>query len=99
MNNTKNVNDSSLLEEIRALSFVKAELELYLDTHPECAQALDYYTKTVNALDAMIEEYNNTVAPLSAAGAAGRDKWTWVNTPWPWQNGAGNVSASGKGRA
>ena len=98
MNNSRNVNNNSLLEQIRALSFVKVELELYLDTHPECAQALDYYTQTVNALDGLIEEYNNTSGPLYAAGAAGNDKWTWVNTPWPWQDGAGSVSVCGKGR-
>lgn len=98
MNKTRNVNNGSLLEQIRALSFVKVELELYLDTHPECAQALDYYTQTVNALDALIEEYNNTNGPLFASGSAGADSWTWVKGPWPWQEGAGSAPACGKGK-
>ena len=33
--------NTALLERIQKLSFVKCELELYLDTHPTCRAALD----------------------------------------------------------
>lgn len=87
MNNARNVNNNSLLEEIRALAFVKTELELYLDTHPNCRAALDYYEKTVNELNAKIAEFEDGNTPLTAAGAAGAERWTWVEEPWPWQAG------------
>lgn len=74
-----------LAEQIRQLGFVKAELELYLDTHPTCPTALDYYYQTVAALKRLVEEYENTVGPLTAMGAMGTDEWTWVKEPWPWQ--------------
>ncbi len=86
-------NGAALLEQIRALSFVKVELELFLDTHPDCRTALDYYHQTVEALDALITKYHNTVAPLVATGAVNEDNWSWVNEPWPWQmseNGKNN---------
>ena len=89
VNNSNNVNNNSLLEQIRALSFVKTELELYLDTHPNCRTALDYYQQTINALDSLREEYHNTHGPLFADGVVSTDNWTWVDTPWPWQHGAG----------
>ncbi len=87
MNNSRNVNNTSLLEQIRALAFVKTELELYLDTHPNCRAALDYYENTVNELNEKIAEYEDKNSPLTAEGAAGAERWTWVDTPWPWQAG------------
>ena len=85
---------NALLEEIRALSFVKVELELYLDTHPNCRTALDYYRKTVDALDELMIKYHNEKGPLRAEGVLTDDGWTWVSEPWPWQ--AGNGASSGK---
>lgn len=85
----------SLAEQIRALCFVKTELELYLDTHPTCPTALDYYQKTINELNRLTEEYNNTVGPLTASGVIISDGWTWATTPWPWQQ-AGDFMREGR---
>ena len=87
---------SDLLEEIRALSFVKAELELYLDTHPGCHTALDYYHKTVEALEELMTRYQYEVGPLRAEGVMSNDSWTWVKEPWPWQAGNGAVNERGE---
>jgi len=77
------MNKQELLKKIQQLSFAKVEAELFLDTHPECTQALDYYKKTVNSLEMLMEEYQNTYGPLVAMAVQG-DKWTWVDGPWPW---------------
>ena len=84
-NGNGGVVQGSLLEQIRALGFVKVELELYLDTHPKCPTALDYYYQTIEALKRLTEEYENTVGPLTAMGSMGTNEWTWVKEPWPWQ--------------
>lgn len=74
-----------LAEQIRALTFVLKELELYLDTHPNCRTAIDYYYRTVEELKKLKEEHENTVGPLTSAGVVSNDEWTWVQQPWPWQ--------------
>ena len=84
----------SLAEQIRALGFVKTELELYLDTHPRCRTALDYYYRTIQELNRLVDEYQNTVGPLTAAGVMSNDDWTWVQGPWPWQQ-AGDFMREG----
>lgn len=84
----------TLAEQIRALSFVKTELELYLDTHPDCRTALDYYYKTINELKRLTEQYENTVGPLTAMGNVSADQWHWVDGPWPWQQ-AGDFMREG----
>lgn len=75
---------SALLEQIRSLAFVKNELELYLDTHPSCQTALDYYHKTLDALSKDTELYESLYGPLTAAGNVSGSEWAWVSTPWPW---------------
>ncbi len=86
----------SLAEQIRALTFVKTELELYLDTHPNCRTALDYYRQTIEALERLTEEYHNQYGPLVASGNLSTDRWNWVNEPWPWHNGNMNGTARGR---
>ena len=78
--------EGTLAEQISALKFVKVELELYLDTHPNCRTALDYYQKTLAELDRLVERYENEQGPLSASGVRSTDEWTWIGGPWPWQN-------------
>ena len=87
-NNGMNATAQSLLERIRSLSFVKAELELYLDTHPRCRVALDYYYQTVDALTKLTDEYQAKYGPLTAMGSTGNEEWAWVREPWPWQREA-----------
>lgn len=84
-----------LYEKIRSLGFVKAELELYLDTHPDCRTALDYYHRTLAELKKLTDEYQNTVGPLTAMGVTDTEKWSWVDGPWPWQT-AGDFMREGK---
>ena len=91
-NNGQNDTQKSLLEKIRSLSFVKAELELYLDTHPKCKVALDYYYQTVDALTKYVDEYQEKYGPLTAMGAKNTEEWTWVKEPWPWHREADIMS-------
>ena len=74
---------AALLEKIREMSFVKTELELYLDTHPGCGVALDYYYRTIDALREARSKYSTFGSPLFASEVEG-DSWSWVNSPWPW---------------
>ena len=75
---------NELLRKVQALSFAKVETELYLDTHPDSAQAMSYYKNILAELDEAMTEYQNKYGPLFAEGVVG-DKWTWVEGAWPWQ--------------
>ena len=85
----------SLPEQIRALCFVKAELELYLDTHPTCRTALDYYRRTIDELTRLTELYQADSPPLTAAGNTDTENWRWIEGPWPWQQ-AGDFTRGGE---
>ena len=79
-----NLSRDALLRKIQELSFVKVECELFLDTHPECKMALDHYRKAIEELDTYMEEYQMKYGPILATASHG-DRWSWVETPWPWQ--------------
>ena len=79
-----NMDKENLLRRIQALSFAKVETELYLDTHPNASQALEYYRNILAELDEAMTEYQNKYGPLFAEGVVG-DRWTWVDGKWPWQ--------------
>ena len=79
-----NMTKAALLKKIQELSFAKVETELYLDTHTDSKQALDYYRDILNRLDEAMTEYQNKYGPLFAEGVVG-DRWTWVDGKWPWQ--------------
>lgn len=104
MNNSRRINGAEngageLLRKISEMSFVKTELELYLDTHPTCKMALDMYHKTVDELKLLTETYKNLYGPLVAGDSVNTESWSWVNMPWPWHEGNGAVdSDKGEGR-
>lgn len=86
MDNMNNMTGrTALMRKIQELSFAKVETELYLDTHPECQRALEYYRDIVRALDQAMTEYQNKYGPIYTEGVMG-DRWTWVEGAWPWQN-------------
>ena len=74
-----------LLKKIQQLAFVKTELELFLDTHPNSPVALENYRECIEALDDLLEEYSEKHGPIQARDSVG-DSWTWTDDPWPWQS-------------
>ena len=91
--NNQNSDKATLYAKIQELRFVKTELELYLDTHPECKVALDYYNQTVSALEDLYARYSAYGDPMVAAMVQG-DEWTWVNNPWPWHRHINNENGT-----
>jgi len=79
------MNEAAILRNrISAMQFASWELHLFLDTHPDNAEALakqrDYSEKT----SALIAEYEANYGPLRTSDHM-VDRWSWVNDPWPWE--------------
>lgn len=75
-----------LLSEIRALSFALVETNLYLDSYPECPEALAYFRRVRDELREKTAAYEKQYGPLTVMGAEAKGRWEWVNTPWPWES-------------
>lgn len=76
-----------LLEELQRADFVLVELQLYLDTHPGDAQAIQQFNQFVQYRTQLAQRYEAEYGPLMQFGHSGYSKhpWQWVETPWPWQ--------------
>ena len=75
----------NLLLKLQAENFVLQDINLYLDTHPDCPNGLAYYRKFRELRDQTAAEYERTYGPLSVNGVRNGGNWTWVETPWPWE--------------
>ena len=84
----------AMMKKVQELSFAKCETELFLDTHPDCRQALDYYHRILSELDAASLEYRAKYGPITAADSS-TERWDWVDAPWPWHNGMSEQERKG----
>ena len=82
------MNREEMLDKIRAIGFAMHEAALFLDTHPDCPAALDYFTEAKDELLRLTEEYEKSFGPLTHTGVRG-DSWSWVDAEWPWHEGNG----------
>ena len=65
------------LAELQALEFVVLELNLYLDTHKDDAEAFAMF-KAARAA------YESKYGPITKETAAAADSYQWLSDPWPW---------------
>lgn len=74
------------LKRVQMYSFAGIEAQLFLDTHPQDKQALEYFKRCAKALAKATEDYNEKYGPLTpSALSADASKWEWVKGPWPWE--------------
>lgn len=74
-----------LLSRIAACDFVLSETAIYLDTHPDCKEALDYFKKNKEIRKKAAEEYTEKFGMLKHDDYSGQNSWQWTEGPWPWE--------------
>lgn len=74
------------MTELQATDFVLVELTLYLDTHPDDAQALTQFNQFQRRKQVLMQQFEMQFGPLREFGnSPGGGAWTWADGPWPWQ--------------
>lgn len=74
-----------LLRAVSALGFSMVDLHLFLNTHPDNADALNLYNQYRQKYLAAASEYESKYGPLTAMNGAVGNRWKWVDSPWPWE--------------
>ena len=84
---TGNMNQNELMQYISELEFALTDLNLYLDTHPDNAEALEMFTKLAATLKSIKADYAKKYAPICAMDAKNNVPFEWVSAEykWPWQ--------------
>ena len=77
------------LKEVMKYEFAVIETALYLDSHPDCKNAKEYFCESRILFRNAVSEYEEKYGPLTYNGENITDngKWRWVETPWPWELG------------
>lgn len=74
-----------LLTRISEIQFVCVELNLYIDTHPDDADALSDYYHYSTMLKSLIESYEQQYGPLLGFGHSATHTGSWVCSEWPFE--------------
>lgn len=70
---------------ITEASFALDDVKLFLDTHPNDAEALEYYQMYREIRNEAMREYRDCYGPISAYDVETSNVWTWIDEPWPWE--------------
>lgn len=78
-----------LLHDIGILDFVVIELTMYLDTHSNDRNAMEYFNHYNRMSNQAKKEYSEKFGPLTVAqiDTSGCNGWDWATLPMPWEGG------------
>lgn len=76
---------SSLMTKIKQYDFTLKELNLYLDTHPNCRRALAMFQKYRKLREEAVREYNEKFGPITPEQNLNTQRWAWIDEPFPWE--------------
>lgn len=80
------MNREQLLEWVGLTKFACVDANLYLDTHPDDADAIRYFQEYNRLYMEAMNEYARIYGPLTISHAQHCGTWwDWVDQPWPWQ--------------
>lgn len=80
-------NKCSLMRSIQMADFALVESGLFLDSHPDCKNAREYYRHFKEIRDDAAKDYVKLYGPIEQMDYDGGD-WKWTDQPFPWLNEA-----------
>lgn len=83
------MNKTNYLQQVSEYSFMVDDIALYLDTHPDCEEAIDAYNHFKKLRCEAVSEYVNHVGPLFRNDVDTSQGWIWNKGPWPWEGACG----------
>ena len=77
-----------LFDTIGAVSFFLDDLRLYLDTHPDDAEALGRFKELQQKRHSLIAEYTSSFGSIDSYYVNTENGWDWNDCPIPWRGEA-----------
>ncbi len=74
-----------LLHDIGIVDFILVELTLFLDTHPSCGRAMEYFNHYSKMKNQMMKDFSQRYYPLTKDLAESNKEWRWGAAPLPWE--------------
>ena len=83
----KRMNQKELYEWIMMLGFCAVDMMLYLDTHPDDEEALNYFNQCTALYNAAKQSYQEQFGQLNAFSEQEGSSRDWNTAPMPWEGG------------
>ena len=80
-----------LMTQVSEAGFAVDDIILYLDTHPNDSNALQFYREVSARYRAAKSAYEAKFGPLTTEQVNIQNGWIWEQGPWPWEGGCNNV--------
>lgn len=84
---SENMNRNELDNWLSMLKFCSIDMMLYLDTHPDDREALEYFNQCTELYQSARKTYEKRYGQLSAFTGGPLDCWDWNAAPMPWEGG------------
>lgn len=78
--------ERELMDIITKVSFAMDDTRLFLDTHPNCVEALEYFQKMHHIRHEAIKEYTERFGQIVSYHIDNCDAWDWNRAPLPWHS-------------
>lgn len=76
-----------MMEAVYTNGFALDEARLFLDTHPESAEALEFYRQKSRIYQQALDLYEAKYGPIRPENGVQNGRWAWAEAPWPWEGG------------
>lgn len=76
---------AQVMKQIYEIGFALNEAMLFLDTHPDDREAIEYYITMKNKYKDALNKYADYYGPLDCLHLESDTHWMWVATPMPWE--------------
>lgn len=70
---------------VQQLGFMTDDIRLFLNTHPDCGEALCALKYYIGAEREMRSEYEKLYGPLTMEAVEKHGCYSWIDSPWPWE--------------
>ena len=84
----RNNGEGALMRKITEVSFAIDELRLFLDTHPDCAEALSAFDEKEGQRARLLDEYAQKYGGIEGYCPGTENGWRWNAAPMPWKKEA-----------
>jgi spore coat protein JB len=81
------MNQAGLLQWIDMVSFAVTDINLYLDSHPDDLEAIQYFNHYADLRRTALSAYAEKYGALTIDTANPEHFWNWAMEPWPWEGG------------
>lgn len=81
----ENMCKDELMMFLQSSSFALLETGLFLDTHPDCEEALEAFAQYKEMYEEAMCLYEKKYGPIEMCSQENDEYFTWVDGPWPWE--------------